>query len=421
VLPHYISGFIVETKGGCDATIEGTTEETASGKYSLKIVNRSKKASGVTANIQQRVGVEPNTTYVYGFKVKGKNVNNTWFIKEWDFDNTRRFIQSSDDWQEYSVEFTTPKLMGDNETFVQIISEDIVDELYIDDICVVKKGTQENLLYDGGFETSLRELTPVEKEVKEHGFAVNYFGINKLRRYLGTAEQNNISVDICLTFNYFEDSQMINTDPDAKAYYGRYMGFDPMNETVKTLHKLWVKVMGEVINEYDSVGSICILNEPQLYPYTSEAYIPRWHTYLKNKYGTVEKLNEVYEASYKSIEEVQMPNHIEYTARFYDYRNFNEDVMTEFQEFLAKEVKAACPDKLIHSKIMTFIRQDYYTLLGCGVDPERLGDLYEINGCDISIHYKNGNTPLSSGMAWIDYMTSIADKPVFVGNNTVIK
>lgn len=408
--PQTVGAWEVEHKGGCVATAELSGTDKRNGKYSLRITNPKEKTTDMNMQVNQKVLVKPNTTYTIGCYAKSKDSNGTILIRNWEWGKEQK-IQQSDIWQYYSFDYTTGPFEW--EFSVRVVVNDYVEECYVDDIFVREKGSKENLLVNGDFEDIPTEMTELEKEAVKEGWYINYYGLNNLRTTLSEAEENNVLVDVSLNLHYFEGSFILNENPEMTEYYGRYMPFTPDNEKVRKMLSIYIRAFCETIKDYDSVHSVMLHNEPQIFPNSSDYYKPYWADYLTKKYGSVSELNKVYGSSYANFADIEMPTWVESTQRFYDYRNFTEDIMTEYIEWVYKEVKTAYPEVKVHVKAMDYIRYDYPKDMVYGVNYERWADTMDINGCDAFSHFQKPNTPMPLKMAWYDYMTSLADKPVW--------
>lgn len=408
-------GFQVEYQRGCTGTATVTTEESASGKACMKLTNDMARSSGAYLQLNHRLNLEPNTTYVFGLKAKGKS-QKTDFIYAWD-GTTRTNIASSDDWVDYKIEFTTKKNQV-SET-VRILCDDITEGLYIDDVYVVKKGqdptdSRNNLIYDGGFEISGKGPTDFEKRLKDElGLYLNPWGLENLRKRLDWAEKNNIYFDVGLGWNYLEGSYLLSSDPELTGYVGRFTPFSSDQPKIRKAMEFAIEAHADVFKDYKCVKSVMIINEPQVYTNASAYYKPHWIKYLENLYGTIEALNENYGTDYTSFEEVKMPDRVDYTPKFYDWREFNDGTLTEYITYLVGTFKKYCPNINVHAKGMDYFRYDYAKDLVNGMNYEQLFDIMDYNGCDAFCHFKNGNTPMTLKMGWYDFMTSLTERPVW--------
>lgn len=390
-------------------TLECSDEEAASGERSLKITNPDKFTRYDYVFIHQKVTVKPNTTYKYGYKAKGKGLGaQTPWCSVHGISGTRQKMHESDDWVEYDFEYTTK----DNETTLdyQLLFEDIIEAAYIDDCYLMEKGSDTNLLSNAGFE-NVDTMKAEERLLNEYGWYANTEFFNGLRDSLKRAVDNNVTVDIAMNFDFLFD--LICTEyPDLLVKQGN-TGLKYQDEQVRDFIEIWIEAMMEVVSDYKCVQSIMLVNEPNFQPNLYDYYIPFWQDYLKNLYGSIDKLNENYGTDYKDFEEVAMPAKIESTPLFYDYRCFTDDLSNTVQKHMADEVKKIRPDLKVHSKIMGYLNRMGHNNFIIGQDLEEMSKYMDINGCDAYSGYNKEFLQEPSKMAWYDFMTSVKDAPVW--------
>ncbi|BBH24555.1 hypothetical protein Back11_59000 [Paenibacillus baekrokdamisoli] len=124
------------------------------GGHALQLTNASPLSPNVYFTVSQAVSVEPNTEYEISVWVKGNNVNNTWFGGAPGWMLQQAVPTGSYDWQQVTTTYTT----GNNEhTFdFRILTENMTDEVWFDDLSMVKMGSGTNLLKNAGFEKQLQ-------------------------------------------------------------------------------------------------------------------------------------------------------------------------------------------------------------------------------------------------------------------------
>ncbi len=416
-------------QGSVDAasTFTRTNETSASGSYSIKATN-PQTINHAYHYLQQTVAVEPNTTYVLGLKAKGTGITDTWFAAQ-DLDMVgREQIINSADWKDYSLEYTT----GPDETslLINITVCGTTTEVYFDDVYCVKKGTSENLFKNADFETARDPKTALEVEAEQYGLYIDQEWVDKYRQLLQAAEDYNIMVSAAVSPHYMPQF-LYDRYPDAKDDTN-FLPFNPENQDIRNAISIFARFLGSLVADYDSVYDIGLLNEAQFYGFSEDAdgnKIPkpywndRWHAYLEEKYGTIQNLNKAYGLDgildqihgndYDSFAEVAMPTSVQASPVFTDYYDFSTGILTEFQEWLAGEVRKTAPDRIkIHSKVMQYTNSAGRYFMVNGSDYEQIADSMDLNGCDTNSNYQ-GSNPFSSKMMWYDFMTSVKDAPVW--------
>lgn len=402
----------ISQNGKPNATFEVTDVEKASGKYSLKITNRQ---DADYKYIYQDIEVKPNTVYEYGFKAKG-SVSADTSVLHANMNGLngvgRRNITSSSNWVSYDYEHKT----GDKDTAVKftILTEGIVGGMYIDDVYIREKGTDTNLLTNGGFETVL-ELNEIEKEAEEMGIYISRIHEQWLREKLADADRNNVVVDVPVSPGSMPVF-MKEIDPAMTDAGEGFLPFALDNETFRKLHFLWAKYIISIIKDYDCAKSILLINEPAVDTGKGTHYVPLWQDYIRNKYVTIDKLNETYGGDYNyiSFDEVIMPETVEPTPLYYDYRCFNDYILYEYHYWLVKAIKEYNTDIIVQTKIMDYFRYDYERYLEEGTNWELLAEIADVNSCDAHSYYdRPEKTPMPLKMAWYDFQISVKDSPIW--------
>ncbi|MBQ2615061.1 MAG: beta-galactosidase [Clostridia bacterium] len=417
-VPYWIPNWSVVERDVSNVTMRVTQEDKASGNSSLKL----NKSDGFTSNIYkymaQEIAVKPNTTYTYGLKAKGTEIETSpysvWFNIKGTAMDGRMGISPSASWKEYGYTYTTGR--NENTLKFTVLVENKTGNLYLDDMYVREQGTDINLLKNGGFETTPDTVSAIDKEAEEAGWAINHDSLNWLKDVLETAEEHNVLVDINVCPHYMPKF-ILNQSATATAAKTQFLPFAIDDEVVRKASGMYARLLASIASKYDSVHSICITNEPSVEASNADSkayYATHWQNYLKDLYGTIEKLNQAYGSSYTDFSQISMPTGVESTPVFYDYRSFNDNLLVVFHEWFAKEVKKANQDIKVHAKVMDYLRYNYQSFLIDGTDYERMADVMDLNGCDaFSYYYGQSKTPMTLKMGWYDLMTSLADKPVW--------
>lgn len=401
--------------GLVNGNIEVTDEVSASGGYSAKITNKDSFVSNKYISITQPITVEPDTTYIYGLKAKGKNIQDgyAWFgVNGFEMDG-RMKISDSEDWTEYDFEVTT----GPERTQLDFIAlfEGKIDELYIDDCYLIKKGSNENLLKNSGFDY-IRPKNKYDEEAAELGFEIKWDKFEQLEETLKTAQQNNFIVDVGVCPNYIPEF-LIKMYPDiqAAASPNSFLPITPDSEEGQKIISLWARVLASEASKYDCVHSMTITNEPAVKTSRAgnEYYLPMWHEFLKERYGSIDKLNRIYESEYKSFEEVLWPDRKDSTVWYNDWRNFNEAAFARFHKIVADAVNNEFPQLFVHAKIMDYFRYDNEKWFVQGANWELNAEHMDVCGCDAFSFYGKQGSPLQAKMSWYDFMTSVKNAPVW--------
>ena len=401
----------------------GTTEEEAySGKYSLKVTNPTATKRNTYVTLGQLFDAKPNTTYEYGFVAKGsgmteqKKANDVASARcnlNGIYSGVREGIANSDDWQHYNFTYTTKP--GEESLEFLFILQDKIDKLYIDDVYVREKGSDENIIFNSDFEYYPEEKDVISSEqemIDKYGWYYNYFWVEKLRKTFRLAEQYNVAFDIIIGINSMPDF-MVYYDP-AVLEAGRTEHFNPVpldNQSIIESLAFFGNMIADLAKESEAPVSLCIANEPKVYASDGHYYIPHWQAFLTERYGTIEKLNETYGSEYKSFEEVLMPTGVVANPVYTDYRDFNDTILFNFHKAIIEPIRAKNDDLFYHSKIMQYFRENWARYYAMGTNPEMLMPIEDVNGCDAWA--APGGNKITDKMAWHDMLTSIADQPVW--------
>ena len=410
-----LKGWGYYTKGHPEVTIELSKEEKSSGDSSLKLTNPSGYTHNVFSWVSQKVKVEPNTTYTYGLKAKAKGLsgNSAWFSVLGRASTSRQKLVDSGEWKEYVFEYTT----SPDETTLDftILFEDKIESLYIDDCFIKKQRSKENILKNSDFDSdSSSELNDFDKEAMEMGIYINYNQIEWLYSILDKAKQNNFMVDLNLCPHYIP-SFIKERDSEITANAMQFLPFTLDHEIVRKTLSLWARLLASIASEYDCVQSICITNEPSVITKNGEHYLPLWHDFLRERYNNnIENLNENHRKEYQNFDEIPFPvNNKEATPVYYDYRCFNDWVMTDFHKFLAEEIRKINPDILLHAKVMDYFSYKSDGKFYNGANYETISDYLDLNGSDAFSFYGNASYSLPAKMAWYDFQTSVKNAPAW--------
>ena len=394
--------------------LEITDEEKVSGNYSLKFSNPDDWVFNRFTLVRQTVEVEPGATYEYGMKVKAMATDGwrNWFQVGSDI---RRSAGAGSDWTDYTGEFT----VGEGDTTADFVLgvESRADRVYYDDLYIKKKGTEENLLKNGGFEIADKpesEKTEFDKEAEALGLYFSQRTEAEMRSYFKKAEECGYMVDVILAPQYI-GSMVYDLDPSMKLTDPpQFLPFQLNNETLLKVQGMWARFIASVAKEYKSVRSISVTNEPSVFAYREKSYLPYWHEYLKNVHGSIEKLNEAYNSDYKSFDEVPMPETMkESTPLYYDYRCFNDSLSNDYHRYICDEIRKVAPDIKLNAKVMGYFTNRDHNNFSNGQDWELMSEYMDLNGNDSLSWYGDREILLFEQMAWYDFLTSVKSAPVW--------
>lgn len=411
---YLFSGWYDYIANGASSTYKRSTDA-HSGNSAMMVTYNDKLAASHYFTVFQNVKVEPGKTYEFKGWTKGKDVSKATVSAE-NFDN-RIELNGSYDWKEFTKEYTAP--VNATSTTVRIIVQDYTDAIYFDDFSFCEKGTTNNLLKNGDFETfnedNVLELITDDDSIKKRWD----FIIQKLKQ----AEEDNIAVDMLMSPHYWP-SDFANVHPETK-YTGytyaedKKVVFNEFNVNAPAARKAveeYLRYIVPKIKDFKSLKSICLTNEPKFYPECcGDYYLDDWHEFLKERYGTIENLNKSYESDYSSFDDVSLLKSMEQPAKQYDYMLFDDKIFSEWHKFMADIVHELAPNIPVHIKTQAYLYTDYtrHHLFMGGIGYENYADFSDLNGCDAvnEIRKNNTNHPLNK-LLWYDYMRSIKNAPI---------
>jgi len=390
-----------------------SNEEKAEGNYSLKITNNRGVVMNSIKYLQREIKVKPNTTYEYGLKAKGINANELWFsVDGWSTSDTsnKKYLEGTFDWTDYSYEFTTRNEQKMLNFF--ILCGDITTAAYLDEIYVREKGTEENLVSNGGFEVISNEMSELNVEAAKEGWYLDYSEISAWEERLENAEKNNVLVGAGVNLHYLPDF-IKNSDPAITSTGLGFLPYAAEHPTAKKAIELSVRAFLSKTKDYKSLFDICVCNEPVMRTDLGTYYIPEWQEYIKGLYGTIEKLNEVYDSDYNSFEEVAMSAAVKDDALSQDWVTFNDMVFTRFHRWIVGVVKDVAPDIMATTKVMDYFNYRYDVQITKGSNYELVADVLDLNSNDAFSYYGDADYPLTLKMGWYDFQSSVKDSPVW--------
>jgi len=297
-------------KSGSEAVL--TNKDKNSGNFSISMVNNTPYGTSGVVGIKQEIDVKPNTTYTYGFYLKGENMSesNYYYLGN----SGRKKVGTTTDgvFKKYSGTYTT----GSDETKAVFAfgTEGLNTEILIDDVYVREWGYQDNLISNGGFEDG-----EADRENLVEGFKVKYDKIDYLKKGLQEAEDNNVAVTLLISPHYFPGylSAYDETINDSGSIMTSFMPMNPTHPTVQKTLEVYLDVLIPEIMGYKSLDSIIIANEPAfamgLRPDGGTSgntyYLEKWREWLKKKYNNdISALNSLYKTNYGDFSDVMFTN-----------------------------------------------------------------------------------------------------------------
>ena len=415
--PHIMQGWSKWQYGNANVVFDITEEAAAAGKKSLKITNTDAYQYDNYKELRQYVPAKPNTTYEWGFKSKGKNIDWCWFGMDGRVGRGYQYIQPSENWKSNDFTYTT----GDNQYFIEyaFACEGKTDELFLDDLYIREQGSNINLLENASFEDeSIPQKSAIDQEMAEkYGWYFDYGSVElkRARKFIEEAERYNIAVDLLIAVD-MAPRLFLNVDENLEKSKTQFLPYTIQRQAARDYAVMLAAAILSIADDYTSVKSVCISNEPTVNSYNSDYYLPLFQGYLNELYGgDIALLNRNYGAEYASFQEVPLPgSQVEENSHYYDWRQFNDGLMDDFFEEYSQRIRELYPQFDYHAKMMDYFRYDYDHHVKGGSNYEWLADNFDYNGCDAHSYLTDQEkTPMPLKMGWYDFMTSVKDAPVF--------
>lgn len=274
----------------------------------------------------------------------------------------------------------------------------------------------------------MEPLYTIDKGSDGKPFSYNESAIVKRwQQYFKEAEDND--VQICLLLGVHSIPDWVNTT--YSEIVGKSVADVIVQQGTVKLHPIYKELLRvhtrgimESFGKYKSLHSICLTNEP-----TNNCdnvfYEGYWAQYLTQLYeADINKLNEAYGTNYESFLDVPMTTTVEESRAFYDYMQFNDDVMVEFHEVMAEVVKEYDPDMPVHVKTMTLgaWRDDpgRRNFLTYGTDYEKYIPFSDYAGNDACGYIQGNHWTLMDKLLNYDMLSGIVGTPAFNTEDHII-
>lgn len=394
--------FILSDKS--NVTVGKETDKPINGKSSLNI---TAEAGGST--FEQFVMLEPNTEYEYGMTVDTDKANSVRFVlaeRDGSFADAK-YVNAVGK-KTYSNTFKTGAGYKRHAFIVMLDLK--TDKTVIDNIYVKRKGDGENLIKNGGFEYY------TEPCAENSELAVDSVYLEYVQDSLDRARRLNVPAVLDMTLHDFPSFVKV-AYPEISAKYSPYAPVNFHHPKVREVLDIYYKNVLPVVNSYsDVITTVCYLNEPEFDTLVNREYFtPLYRDYIKEKYnGDIAYVNKIYSSEYADFDALEMPKEYSSTAYYYDFKQFNDSIMIDFQKFITQNAKRYAPNLKIHYK--TMVSNGYSEMksfMGMGdVILEETSELSDIFGCDAYACYTRANQPVQGKMMAYRYMMSVADKPI---------
>ncbi|MBR5809596.1 MAG: beta-galactosidase, partial [Clostridia bacterium] len=170
--------------------------------------------------------------------------------------------------------------------------------------------------------------------------------VTRMKDTLKRAEEHNIQVCILLGIHDL-GSTILNAYPQLKGQSVAdvivQQGDIKLHPIMKKLIDVHVQGVLETVGDSPALHSICLTNEPSNNA-NSDFYKPYWALYLSETYNAdISALNAAYGTNYENFIDVPMPTGTPSNRWFYDYKQFNDDIVNQYHEYIASKIREIDP------------------------------------------------------------------------------
>ncbi|MBQ2614113.1 MAG: beta-galactosidase [Clostridia bacterium] len=391
------------------------SDEVRNGQSALKIVSTAPYRSNNYKYLIQTVDAKPNTTYEYGISVKGSNVLGAFYILTTNgltgVGNRamRQSLNGTFDWRDDKLSYTT----GPEEKTLSfiILVEDKAGAIIVDDAFIRQAGTDQNLLLNGNFEGRYPE---------GQYYAIDERTVKKFEETFDNLAKFNLSGQFGASPHYVP-SFVLRDYPEINLpeQWGNFNHQDPNHPKLLEMYEIFYKSLIPRIKDKESFDGVILANEPQYNSMLdSWAFMDDYRAAMKEKYKNIQALNQRWGTAYKSFDEVEMPNGIEATPRYYDWKEYNDTILPEWIGNVSDYIKAIDPDVFTHVKVMDTFKTGVNFRISSSDNYEILKDVTDINGCDAWSMIATDDSRWKN--IFYDFLTSVKNAPIYNTEDHII-
>ncbi len=196
--------------------------------------------------------------------------------------------------------------------------------------------------------------------------------IDRYKSFIKRANNAGVLVDLLLSPHYFPKWQY-KKHPDWLAHSG---GFNKFSLNRPELRKFLKETFQREIKELSvtkNFRTVCVMNEPVFFNGWGDPDTRRlWEKYLKDKYGSIDELNERWETDYENwgnVPDYKTTPYVPFKPEpaLYDWMKFNDMRFADFIRWLSDCVHQTNMNKLTHAKEMCREFTQYNVMQGADV------------------------------------------------------
>jgi len=215
--------------------------------------------------------------------------------------------------------------------------------------------------------------------------------------------------------------------PDAMINNPGFIDIDIDHPSARRMVEDWIIALMPELMERPNVVSVGVSNEPQYIRSGHTIYSREKYTqFLRDRYGSIQNLNTMYETSYDTFSEVPLPgmdafDNIGRKRASFDWLEFNSMNFAEWHGWVSDMVHDFDPDMPTYSKLVDM--QWNASALRSGIDPELICGVTDLAGCDNHAYpTPDGEFIMDwhSQEIWYDLLHSFYGQPVINTENHII-
>ena len=197
--------------------------------------------------------------------------------------------------------------------------------------------------------------------------------INRYKKFIKRADKAGVLVDLLLSPHYFPKWQY-KKHPDWLARSGGFNKFSLDRPGLRSFLKTTFQREVKELSVANNFRTVCVMNEPVFFNGWADPDTRRmWEKYLKNKYGTIDDLNDSWETDYADWGNIPdykctPPAPLKPEPALYDWMEFNDRRFAGFIKWISDCVHETKTNKLTHAKEMGREFTPYNVMQGADVD-----------------------------------------------------
>ena len=242
-------------------------------------------------------------------------------------------------------------------------------------------------------------------------------------QWLDKAAAHNVAVNLLISPHYFP-KWAFDADPAHGKCGQGFVKFCIEAPNTRVVMEKWLDALMPLIAHHPALQSICLSNEPQ---YQGRCGYERaaFQAWLRAKWGSIGKANEVYGTRFQRFEDIDLPQDATHYGLYFDRWRFNQERFVAFHAMLRDRIHRYDPNLPVHAKVMSQAFEDPGRF-EVGIDYERFTQLDRIAGNDggtAFVSARQGEYACDWQTMAMNYTlqhSAAPDSPIFNSENHII-